>query len=77
MFYIKIELGGLAVLETAYENVGNVIKRVFSHTNDWTPISPNLVYLHEPITLPLDKIIRVWPLCGVLFEVRDAVFTAE
>lgn len=63
-----LEQGGLAVLETNDDSVGNVIKRVFRHRDQWVLVSPNLVEPHEPLLLSTASIVAVWPLRGVLFD---------
>lgn len=63
-----LDQGGLAVLETSDDSVGNVIKRVYRRNDQWVLVSPNPVEPPEPILLPVEMIVAVWPLRGVLFE---------
>jgi SOS-response transcriptional repressor LexA len=63
-----IEQGGLAVLETSDESVGNVIKRVFRRKDRWVLVSPNPVEPQEPLVLLPAAVAAVWPMRGVLFE---------
>lgn len=63
-----LDQGGLAVLETSDDGVGNVIKRVYRRNDQWVLVSPNPVEPPEPILLPVGMIVAVWPLRGVLFE---------
>lgn len=60
--------GGLAVLETNDDSIGNVIKRVYRRDDQWVLVSPNPVEPPEPILVPAETIVAVWPLRGVLFE---------
>jgi hypothetical protein len=62
----KVSKAGLAIFETTDE--GQVIKRAFFGNRQWFLDSPNPVYPHDPIVLPEEKIIGVWPLHGVIFE---------
>jgi SOS-response transcriptional repressor LexA len=70
-----LERGGLAVIETADDAVGCVIKRVFPSGDQWILVSSNPVDPHEPIAVSVAQIVAVWPLRGVLFESRDAETT--
>jgi len=66
-----VENGGLAALEVEDETIGNVIKRVYRKSGVWTLVSPNPVVPYTPDIVPMDKIIGVWPLRGVLFDTMD------
>ena len=69
-----IESGGLAVIETDVESVGNEIKRVYPKKDSWILTSANPLELYTPDIIPIAKIKRVWPLKGVLFEVAESLF---
>lgn len=68
-----LDQGGLAVLETSDDGVGNVIKRVYLRDDQWVLVSPNPVETQEPILLPAGAIVAVWRLRGVLFESAPAL----
>ena len=65
---VTIEDGGLAALELKDPTIGNVIKRVHPRGKEWILVSPNPVEPRGPEVVPVEKIERVWPLRGVLFE---------
>lgn len=65
---MTIHNGSLAVVETHEEEVGNVIKRVFKGPENFILTSINPVEFYEPIILPIEKIVKIWPIRGVLFE---------
>lgn len=66
-----VRKGGLFVVETDDDRVGNVIKRVFPHERHWLLVSPNPIEPRDPIPLAKNKIRAVWPVGGVLFNVVD------
>jgi len=66
-----IESGGLAVIETDEGTIGDEIKRVYRNGNIWTLISANPLVSYKPDIVPIRKIKKVWPLCGVIFESTD------
>lgn len=68
---ITISKGSLAVVETRDGEVGNVIKRIFPGSEAYILSSINPVENFEPIILPIEKIVKIWPLRGVLFEHFD------
>jgi len=63
----SIENGGLAAIETK-DDIGHVIKRVFRKENEWTLVSPNPLASYPPDIVSVEKIEKVWPLYGVIFE---------
>lgn len=63
-----IETGGLAVIETNDESIGNEIKRVYPNVDSWTFVSPNPLEAYAPHVVPVENIKKVWPLKGVIFE---------
>ena len=63
-----IESGGLAVIETDEGTIGDEIKRVYRNGDSWTLISANPLIPYKPDIVPIRKIKKVWPLCGVIFE---------
>jgi len=63
----KIKSGGLAVIETDEESVGNEIKRVYPTKEDWILVSANPLEPYTPDIIPTTKIRKVWPLKGVIF----------
>lgn len=63
-----IRSGGLAVVETNDDDVGNVIKRVFPGRLSWLLVSPNSIDPHDPITVAAKDIRAVWQVRGVLFD---------
>lgn len=69
-----IESGGLAVIETDDESVGNEIKRVYPKENNWILLSANPLEPYTPDIIPIEKIKKVWPLKGVIFEVAENQF---
>jgi len=69
-----IESGGLAVIETDDESVGNEIKRVYPKENNWILVSANPLEPYTPDIIPIEKIKKVWPLKGVIFEVAENQF---
>ncbi len=70
----RIESGGLAVIETDDESVGNEIKRVYPKENNWILVSANPLEPYTPDIIPIEKIKKVWPLKGVIFEVAENQF---
>ncbi len=70
----KIESGGLAVIETDEESVGNEIKRVYPKKDNWILVSANPLEPYTPDIIPIEKIKKVWPLKGVIFEVAENQF---
>jgi len=66
-----IESGGLAVIETVDESVGNEIKRVYPKKTDWIVVSANPLNPYTPDIVPIEKIKKVRPLKGVIFESQD------
>jgi len=66
-----IESGGLAVIETDEGVVGNEIKRVYRKKNNWIFVSGNLLEPYAPDIIAIEKIKRIWPLKGVVFESHD------
>jgi len=66
-----VEDGGLAALEVDDEAIGNVIKQVYRKSDVWILVSPNPVIPYTPDLVPMDKIVGVWPLRGVLFDTVD------
>ena len=66
-----IESGGLAVIETDDQSVGNEIKRVYPETNKWILVSANPLEAYTPDIIPIEKIKKIWPLKGVIFESHD------
>ena len=74
---VFIEDGGLAALELEDETVGNVIKRVHPRGKEWILVSANPVEPRSPDIVPIEKIRRVWPLRGVLFETPDQSMVVE
>lgn len=69
-----IESGGLAVIETDDESVGNEIKRVYPKENNWILVSANPLEPYTPDIIPIEKIKKVWPLKGVIFEAAENQF---
>ena len=69
-----IESGGLAVIETDDESVGNEIKRVYPKKDNWILVSANPLEPYTPDIIPIEKIKKVWPLKGVIFEVAENQF---
>ncbi len=67
----KIESGGLAVIETDEEAIGNEIKRVYPKKDNWILVSANPLESYTPDIIPIVKIKKVWPLKGVIFEVNE------
>lgn len=63
-----LEQGGLAAIETDDDQVGYVVKRVYHRETDWILVSPNPVMQSSPVIVAAEKIRRVWPLHGMLFE---------
>lgn len=63
-----IEAGGLAVIETSDESIGNEIKRVYPQKNSWIIVSPNPLESYRPDIIPIEKMKKVWPFKGVIFE---------
>ncbi len=64
----SIENGGLAAIET-HDDIGCVIKKVFKKEKEWTLVSPNPLAEYAPDIVSVEKIKKVWPLCGVIFEI--------
>jgi len=64
----SIEKGGLAVIETDENTKGNMIKRVYPDGDKWIFVSPNPLMPYQPDIVPVEKIKKVWPLRGVIFE---------
>jgi len=69
-----IESGGLAVIETDDESVGNEIKRVYPKENNWILVSANPLEPYTPDIIPIKNIKKVWPLKGVIFEITENQF---
>lgn len=67
----SLEQGGLAALEIEDEAIGNVIKQVYRKSKHWILVSPNPIQAYTPDIVPIEKIKRIWPLRGVLFETID------
>lgn len=63
-----IESGGLAVIETDDKDIGNEIKRVYPDKDNWILVSVNPLVSYKPDVVPVEKIKKIWPLCGVIFE---------
>lgn len=63
-----IETGGLAVIETNDESIGNEIKRVYPNVDIWILVSPNPLEAYAPHVVPVENIKKIWPLKGVIFE---------
>jgi len=70
----KIESGGLAVVETDDESIGNEIKRIYPKKDNWILVSANPLEPYTPDIIPIEKIKKVWPLKGVIFEVAENQF---
>ena len=66
-----IESGGLAVIEIDDVSVGNEIKRVYPEKDNWILTSANPLEPYTPDIIPIEKINKVWPLKGVIFEVAE------
>jgi len=69
-----IESGGLAVIETDEESVGNEIKRVYPKKDNWILVSANPLEPYTPDIIPIKNIKKVWPLKGVIFEITENQF---
>lgn len=67
----KIESGGLAVIETDDNSIGNEIKRVYPKKDTWILVSTNPLEPYTPDIIPIAKIKKVWPLKGVIFEIDE------
>lgn len=67
----SLEQGQLAALEIEDDAIGNVIKQVFRKSKHWILVSPNPIQAYTPDIVPIEKIKRIWPLRGVLFETID------
>lgn len=67
----SLEQGGLAALEIEDDAIGNVIKLAYPRPDFWTLVSPNPVEPQAPDRVPIERINRIWPLRGVLFETID------
>jgi len=69
----SVSEGTLAVVQTATESIGNVIKRVFPGRDHWILVSPNPVETITPDLLRAAEILAISPVRGILFDMAEVV----